>query len=104
MATVSMKYSAERKCDIRCTNAVGTICVCQCSGANHGLRRYGAGLAARHAIGNVGGQVVQHSGQNIPVNLGGTRTWNLPRLSLKMWLLLLFIILVAIQWMRAGLL
>jgi hypothetical protein len=29
-------FSADRKCDARCTGAVGHNCECQCGGANHG--------------------------------------------------------------------
>lgn len=34
--TGQFSSSAKHKCDPRCTGAVGSICVCQCGGANHG--------------------------------------------------------------------
>jgi hypothetical protein len=30
------RYSENRKCDARCTNATGPSCDCSCGGANHG--------------------------------------------------------------------
>ncbi len=33
---VKGRYSAHRRCDARCENAVGPSCECQCGGANHG--------------------------------------------------------------------
>lgn len=37
--TPQVSFSAERKCDARCTQAKGNECECSCGGINHGIER-----------------------------------------------------------------
>ena len=43
------RYRADKRCDARCTSAIGHKCECQCGGKNHGAGHEAPGAAVRGA-------------------------------------------------------